>query len=340
MLASIPAATLLGVDGQPVWVEVHVASGLPGYHVVGLPDAAGRESRERVRAALLSSELDFPLKRITVNLAPGGVRKTGRRARARDRARAPPRRVASCPRAASTASACSASSASTARSGPCPARSCSPTRCAAPAIETLIVPARERRRGLAAPGRRTSAPRGPSASCASASRASCPGPTRPPPDRDPDTDDPVARRTRSTSPTCAASRPRASRSRSRPRGRTTSSSPARPAPARRCSPAACRRSSRRSIPTRRSRSPASSRSPAACRPDALARHRPFRAPHHTASTAALVGGGSGRPRPGEVTLAHRGVLFLDELGEFPPAALDALRQPLEERVVRISRAGA
>ena len=65
--------------------------------------------------------------------------------------------------------------------------------------------------------------------------------------------------------------------------------------------------------------------------------RPFRAPHHTASTASLVGGGSGRLRPGEVTLAHRGLLFLDELGEFAPTALDALRQPLEERVVRISR---
>ena len=65
--------------------------------------------------------------------------------------------------------------------------------------------------------------------------------------------------------------------------------------------------------------------------------RPFRAPHHTASTASLVGGGSSRLRPGEVTLAHRGLLFLDELGEFAPTALDALRQPLEERVVRISR---
>ncbi len=77
MLASIPSATLLGVDGQPVWVEVHVSDGLPGYHVVGLPDTAGRESRERVRAALLSSGMEFPLKRITVNLAPGNVRKTG-----------------------------------------------------------------------------------------------------------------------------------------------------------------------------------------------------------------------------------------------------------------------
>ena len=66
---------------------------------------------------------------------------------------------------------------------------------------------------------------------------------------------------------------------------------------------------------------------------------PFRAPHHSASVAALIGGGSGRITPGEATLAHRGVLFLDELGEFSPRALDALRQPLEERVVRIARQG-
>jgi magnesium chelatase family protein len=77
VLASVRSATLTGVDGQVVTVEAHVSSGLPGYHVVGLPDAAVRESRERVRAALLSSGLAFPKERITVNLAPGGVRKTG-----------------------------------------------------------------------------------------------------------------------------------------------------------------------------------------------------------------------------------------------------------------------
>lgn len=77
MLATISSATLSGIDGVPVTVEVHVANGLPGFTVVGLPDASCREARDRVRAALLTTGFAWPDRRTTVNLAPTSIRKIG-----------------------------------------------------------------------------------------------------------------------------------------------------------------------------------------------------------------------------------------------------------------------
>src|SRR3954454_12217127 len=77
MLACVRSAMLFGVEGLIVDVEVHVSTGLPSYTFVGLPDAAVREARDRVRAALLSSGLSWPQRRVTVNLAPSGIRKSG-----------------------------------------------------------------------------------------------------------------------------------------------------------------------------------------------------------------------------------------------------------------------
>ena len=77
MLARVATFAVEGVDGREVTVEVDVRRGLPAFSLVGLPDASVREARERVRAALLNSELEFPQQRLTANLAPAAVRKAG-----------------------------------------------------------------------------------------------------------------------------------------------------------------------------------------------------------------------------------------------------------------------
>ena len=77
MIANVHSATVRGAHGHPVTVEVHVGAGLPGFTMLGLPDEACREARDRVRAVDLSSGLDWPDRRITVNLAPPHQRETG-----------------------------------------------------------------------------------------------------------------------------------------------------------------------------------------------------------------------------------------------------------------------
>src|SRR3954462_7290100 len=79
MLATAYSQALVGIDGVPVEVEAHVARGVPSFAIVGLPDKAVMEARERVRSGIASAELEFPLRRVTVNLAPGTLRKLGAR---------------------------------------------------------------------------------------------------------------------------------------------------------------------------------------------------------------------------------------------------------------------
>ncbi len=337
MLAAVRSATLIGVDGQPVTVEVHVSSGLPAYQVVGLPDAAVRESRERVRAAVLSSGLEWPQRRITVNLAPGGVRKSGSGLElavalgllgAND----------ALPAGVLDGVAVLGELGLDGSVRPVPGTLALVDALARAGVGAVVVPVANASEAELVGGVRVRAARtlGELRACLKGEE---PWPDWDPPAADPDRDLeaalgddelvdladvrglPFARQALEVAAAgghhllfCG---PPGTGKTMLARRLGTILPPLSPAEA---------------LEVTRIHSAAGE--PVAGR---LVGRRPFRAPHHTASTAALVGGGSGRARPGEITLAHRGVLFLDELGEFAPSSLDALRQPLEERAVRISR---
>ena len=123
MLARVTTFTIDGLEPRRVTVEVDVRAGLPNFTLVGLADRAVREARERVRGAILNSGFEFPLKRVTVNLAPASLRKIGAGIRPRDRVARSSQRAARCPLTRSSAWRSSVSWASTARSGRAAARS-------------------------------------------------------------------------------------------------------------------------------------------------------------------------------------------------------------------------
>ena len=330
-LAVVPSATLLGVDGHPVTVEVHVGDGLPAFTVVGLPDASCREARDRVRAALGSAGIVWPNRKITVNLAPSMLQKVGSGLDLADRRR-PPRRRRARPDGSGRRPGLRRR-ARPRRLGPSGPRHRLAGRRALDARRGRAPrPAPPRRRWSAAT---TSAPWATVTELVQALLGDADWPDHPPP-ADRAGDVPAARPRRRARPARGALRPRGGGGRRPPPapGRTAGrgQDDARPPLPGLLPPL----EAAEALQATRVHSAAGLALP----PGGLVRRPPFRAPHHGASAVSLVGGGSGAMRPGEISTAHAGVLFLDELGEFHTDVLDALRQPLEEGVVRVARAAA
>ena len=332
MLAQVRSATLVGVDAVEVQVEVDVSFGLPTFVLVGLPDSTVRESRDRVRSAIRNSGYGFPDHRVTVNLSPADVRKRGP--------------AFDLPIALGVLAA-SGDVPPDCLAGTLVVGELSLDGAVQPTCGVLPVALAARRGGVrlvlpASNGGEAAAVSGlplvPVETLAEAVDVlSGRTPARPAPEAPfprggaagadvPDLGDvkgqPVARRALEIA---AAGRHNLILVGPPGAGKTLL--------ARRLPGLLPPPSFDEAVETTSVHSVAGLLSGSA----GLLTSRPFRAPHHTVSEAALVGGGRD-PRPGEASLAHNGVLFLDELLEFDRRALDALREPLEEGVVRVARA--
>jgi magnesium chelatase family protein len=327
VLATAGSAVLHGIDGRPVRVEVHVSNGMPGFTVVGLPDTACRESRDRVRAALLSSSLPWPQRRTTVNLAPSGVRKQGA---GLDLAIAVAVLAAHGDLPPDVANGCGFVG-ELGLDGTVRAVPGMVPLVAAIEAPVVVVPAAAAAEAEAVGRHQVRAVRT-LAEVVVALRGEGPWPDTPPsplvlpPPPGPDLADVRGQRVARLALELAAAGSHHVLLVGPPGAGKTMLAARLPG-------LLPDLDDEQALEVTRVHSAAGLPLPGA----GLIRRPPYRAPHHGMSAPALVGGGSLWLRPGELSLAANGVLFLDELGEFPPSVLDALRQPLEEGVVRVSR---
>jgi len=349
MLASLRSAAVLGVEALPVIVEVDVSFGLPVFTMVGLPDASVRESRDRVRTAIRNSGFDFPGHRITVNLAPADIRKAGASydlpialgvlaasgvieprlidgvvllgELSLDGSIQPIRGVLPVAVAAKREGRMAIL---LPRANAPEARVVEGLRVLA--VDSLAEAARALNEGaglkasttfgLASPAGLTPSVVPTFRSAFETARTCAP---------EPDFSDVIGQSLAKRALEIAAAGGHNLLLIGAPGGGKTMM-------ARRLAGILPALEFDEALDCTSIHSVAGTLPPGT----ALMHHRPFRAPHHTISEVAMVGGGS-IPRPGEISLAHNGVLFLDELPEFDRRVLEALRQPLEEGRVTIAR---
>ncbi|MHA7878592.1 MAG: YifB family Mg chelatase-like AAA ATPase [Saccharospirillum sp.] len=323
-LAVLYSRARLGMEAPQVTIEVHLTNGLPGFTLVGLPETAVKEARDRVRSALLNSQFDFPDRRITVNLAPADLPKQGAQF---DLAIALGILVASDQLPADRLDdyeflgELALSGELRAGPGALPAA----IACTAKGRSLVTSEHNATEAALASDSRVLAAQHLLQVTAHFRGQSQLPQAEYQP------SGEPL------TAPDMADVRGQQSAKRALEIA------------------AAGQHNLLYFGPPGTGKTLLASRLPGLLPPPTEAEsleiasvrsisglplqwgQRPFRAPHHTASGVALIGGGS-VPRPGEVTLAHRGVLFLDELAEFPRSVLDVLREPLESGEVNIARA--